>query len=149
MHPRLMDNYQITPAENGCGVWDGHPPTKTISSQKPVYATADRLLDWHDQAKLAGRIARANVLLDLAWCAFYLPAYRNRLKHTHASHERGRSMLQLPAEPMRRVQSLDEGESASGRQISRTTGSALGQSKTEGMCNDRLTRVSLSTANRR
>src|ERR1019366_5995430 len=69
-----MDNYQIAPAENGCRVRGGCPQTRTISSQKPVHAIADRLLDWHDQAKLAGRVSRANMLLDLAWYAFCVPA---------------------------------------------------------------------------
>jgi hypothetical protein len=41
---------------------------------KPAHEVADRLIDWHDQAKLAGRESRANDLLDLAWAAFDPPA---------------------------------------------------------------------------
>jgi hypothetical protein len=33
----------------------------------------DRLLDWHDQAKLAGRKSRADALLLLAWAAYDRP----------------------------------------------------------------------------
>lgn len=45
-----------------------------LPSRKAAHEIADRLMDWHDQAKLAGREERANLLLNLAWYAFGPPA---------------------------------------------------------------------------
>jgi hypothetical protein len=45
-----------------------------LKSCKAAHEIVDRLLDWHDQAKLAGRECRANELLGLAWYAYDLPA---------------------------------------------------------------------------
>ena len=47
---------------------------RSISSHRSAHEVADRLMDWHDQAKLAGRAFRATVLLDLAWHALNRPA---------------------------------------------------------------------------
>ena len=41
-----------------------------LSVQKTERSIVDRLLDWHEQAKLAGRQARADELLLLAWAAY-------------------------------------------------------------------------------
>ena len=43
-----------------------------ISLVEPAHHVTDRLLKWHDEAKLAGRHSRAEALLELAWCS-YLP----------------------------------------------------------------------------
>jgi hypothetical protein len=44
-----------------------------FSSFRARDAVIDRLLGWHDQAKLAGRASRAEALLALAWFAFERP----------------------------------------------------------------------------
>ena len=43
-----------------------------ISLVVPAHQVTDRLLKWHDEAKLAGRYSRADALLELAWCS-YMP----------------------------------------------------------------------------
>jgi hypothetical protein len=45
-----------------------------IRSPRSAYAMTDRLLVWHDQAKLAGRETRAETLLALAWYSYDRPA---------------------------------------------------------------------------
>jgi hypothetical protein len=46
---------------------------RSDSPHNPMHEIADRLLDWHDQARLAGRDSRANVLLNLAGHALGAP----------------------------------------------------------------------------
>ena len=38
-----------------------------VSRMQP-HEIANRLIDWHDEAARAGKAARADRLLDLAWC---------------------------------------------------------------------------------
>jgi hypothetical protein len=63
-----------------------------LSLRKPPQEVADRILDWHDQAKLAGRISRADALLLLAWRAYEQPPDSKR-----EVDPGGRSRSQFPA----------------------------------------------------
>ena len=45
-----------------------------FKSPRPTDAMTDRLLDWHDQAKLSGRKTRAETLLALAWESYDRPS---------------------------------------------------------------------------
>jgi hypothetical protein len=45
-----------------------------LPSCKAAHEIADRLMDWHDQAKFSGREDRANLLLALAGYALGPPA---------------------------------------------------------------------------
>lgn len=47
--------------------------TNNFSSIRARDAVIDRLLEWHEQAKLARRLSRADELLALAWFAYDRP----------------------------------------------------------------------------
>jgi hypothetical protein len=61
-----------------------------LSLRKPPHEVANKILDWHDQAKLAGRMSRADALLLLAWHAYeQLPESKREVDPGGRSRSRG------------------------------------------------------------